>query len=115
MRHRFPPHEQQIAEHGGLTGIRDIGLIESAVERPKNLSLYDEPDLFLIGDAQGEFTRVPVGVDAGTLGSNAIACGDIDSDGRLDVVITREGAANVLLENQVDDGHHRPPVPHLEG
>jgi len=70
------------------------------------LARYDEPDLFLIGNAQGVFTSVPVGVDAGTMGSNALACGDIDGDGRLDVVVTREGAANVLMENKMDDGHH---------
>jgi len=33
-------HEAQIAEHGGLTGIRDHGLLESALARPKNLHAY---------------------------------------------------------------------------
>ncbi len=27
-------HEQQIAEHGGLLGVRDWGVIESALQRP---------------------------------------------------------------------------------
>jgi len=30
-------HDQQIAEHGGAGGIRDMGLIESALARPRNL------------------------------------------------------------------------------
>ena len=36
-------HDLQIQEHGGATGIRDLGLIESAINRPKNLLLYDSP------------------------------------------------------------------------
>ncbi|MCL6607371.1 MAG: type II toxin-antitoxin system death-on-curing family toxin [Geminicoccaceae bacterium] len=30
-------HEESIAEHGGLTGVRDLGLLESALARPRNL------------------------------------------------------------------------------
>jgi death-on-curing protein len=37
-------HEHQLAEHGGLEGVRDAGLIESALARPKNLAAYGEPD-----------------------------------------------------------------------
>ncbi len=33
-------HDEQIAEHGGTAGIRDIGLLESALDRPKNLFNY---------------------------------------------------------------------------
>jgi death-on-curing protein len=36
-------HEESIAEHGGLAGMRDLGLLESALARPKNLSAYSEP------------------------------------------------------------------------
>jgi death-on-curing protein len=39
-------HDQQIAEHGGTDGIRDIGLIESALARPKNLETYAASDVF---------------------------------------------------------------------
>jgi len=38
-------HEQQIAEHGGTQGIRDVGLLESALARPQNLAAYGEPDI----------------------------------------------------------------------
>jgi death-on-curing protein len=38
-------HEQQIAEHGGAQGIRDIGLLESALARPENLASYGKPDV----------------------------------------------------------------------
>lgn len=37
-------HEYQLAEHGGLDGVRDAGLIESALARPRNLAVYGEPD-----------------------------------------------------------------------
>ena len=37
-------HDRQLAEHGGLDGIRDQGAIESAVARPQNLSAYTQPD-----------------------------------------------------------------------
>ena len=41
-------HDQMIRRFGGSSGIRDLGLLESAVERPKStfdgVSLY--PDLF---------------------------------------------------------------------
>lgn len=33
--------DMQIAEHGGLPGVRDDGLIESALKRPQNMVAYD--------------------------------------------------------------------------
>jgi death-on-curing protein len=36
-------HAEQIAEHGGLDGIRDRGLFESAMARPENLAAYGDP------------------------------------------------------------------------
>ncbi|WP_017672577.1 type II toxin-antitoxin system death-on-curing family toxin [Blastomonas sp. AAP53] len=36
-------HDRQIAEHGGGQGIRDEGLLESALNRPVNLAGYGEP------------------------------------------------------------------------
>ncbi|MGE4265157.1 MAG: type II toxin-antitoxin system death-on-curing family toxin [Desulfovibrio sp.] len=30
-------HDAQLADHGGLPGLRDLGLLESALARPKNL------------------------------------------------------------------------------
>jgi death-on-curing protein len=40
-------HHRQIAEHGGREGLRDEGLLSSALARPKNLVAYSEasPDL----------------------------------------------------------------------
>ncbi len=36
-------HKRQIAEHGGGDGVRDIGLLESALARAQNILAY-EPD-----------------------------------------------------------------------
>jgi len=33
-------HDEQLAEHGGPSGIRDQGLLESALARPRNLFAY---------------------------------------------------------------------------
>lgn len=38
-------HEEQLAEHGGGLGIRDEGLLESALARPLNRANYGEPDI----------------------------------------------------------------------
>ena len=35
-------HAEQLAEHGGGEGVRDHGLLESAMARPQNLALYGE-------------------------------------------------------------------------
>lgn len=37
-------HDEQLAEHGGGAGVRDAGLLESALARPVNLALYEKPD-----------------------------------------------------------------------
>jgi len=38
-------HERQLAEHGGREGIRDAGLLDSALRRPLNKFAYGDPDL----------------------------------------------------------------------
>lgn len=35
-------HERQLAEHGGGAGVRDEGLLESALAKPQNLFLYSD-------------------------------------------------------------------------
>ena len=37
-------HDEQISEHGGIPGIRDLAVIESALARPRNLVAYGKPD-----------------------------------------------------------------------
>jgi death-on-curing protein len=38
-------HEAQIDEHGGSTGVRDLGLLSSALARPQNAAAYAKPDI----------------------------------------------------------------------
>jgi death-on-curing protein len=38
-------HDEQLAEHGGAIGVRDDGLLDSALARPLNRAGYAEPDI----------------------------------------------------------------------
>jgi|SRR5690606_3982557 len=38
-------HEEQLAEHGGAVGVRDLGLLDSALACPRNAWSYGESDL----------------------------------------------------------------------
>ncbi len=40
----FAVHDRQIAEHGGLDGVRDEGAILSALNRPVQIANYEDPD-----------------------------------------------------------------------
>ena len=46
-------HAEQLAEHGGGEGVRDAGLLDSAMARPQNLATYGEPDLAALAAAYG--------------------------------------------------------------
>lgn len=40
----YAVHDRQLAEHGGLDGVVDQGVIELALARPRNLAAYAEAD-----------------------------------------------------------------------
>jgi death on curing protein len=46
-------HDESLAEHGGAAGLRDEGLLESALARPLNLAAYGEPDVHALAAAYG--------------------------------------------------------------
>ena len=46
-------HEEQLAEHGGSAGLRDQGLLESALARARNLASYGEPGVAACAAAYG--------------------------------------------------------------
>lgn len=46
-------HDESIAEHGGAPGLRDEGLLESALARPLNLAAYGQPDVAELAAAYG--------------------------------------------------------------
>lgn len=46
-------HFDQTRQHGGAHGVRDTGLIESALSRPKNKWHYESADIFVLAAAYG--------------------------------------------------------------
>lgn len=46
-------HEEQLAEHGGGSGVRDEGLFESAMQRPRHPADYGQPDVPALAAAYG--------------------------------------------------------------
>ena len=46
-------HEEQLAEHGGGSGVRNQGLFDSALNRPLNLAAYGDPDVADLAAAYG--------------------------------------------------------------
>ena len=46
-------HEQSLAEFGGEPGIRDEGLLDSALRKPENLFAYGKPTLFDLAASYG--------------------------------------------------------------
>jgi death-on-curing protein len=44
-------HDEQLAEHGGQAGVRDRGLLESALARPRNQFEYGESSLARVAAA----------------------------------------------------------------
>ena len=38
-------HERELARYGGLTGIRDEGLLDSALNRPRQLFSFGDPNI----------------------------------------------------------------------
>lgn len=47
-------HEMTIVRHGGSTGLRDEGLLESALGRAENFYAYGERDIFKLAAAYAE-------------------------------------------------------------
>lgn len=46
-------HDEQLAEHGGAAGLRDAGMLESALARPQQLASDGEPDVADLAAAYG--------------------------------------------------------------
>ncbi len=46
-------HDESLVEHGGAFGLRDEGLLDSALARPVNLALYEQPDAASLAASYG--------------------------------------------------------------
>ncbi len=49
----YAVHAEQLAEHGGLAGLRDANALESAVARAEQLAHYGAPDVAELAAAYG--------------------------------------------------------------
>ena len=98
-------HDESLAMHGGASGLRDAGLLESALSRPLNLAVYGEPDVaalaasyasglaqnhpFVDGNKRAAFLsvglflglngrRLTASQAEATVAMFGLACGDVD-------------------------------------
>jgi death on curing protein len=46
-------HGESLAEHGGAAGMRDEGLLDSALARAQNLAAYGDPEVAALAAAYG--------------------------------------------------------------
>ena len=46
-------HDESLSEHGGSAGIRDEGLLDSALAKPLNVVAYGEPDVAELAASYG--------------------------------------------------------------
>lgn len=49
----YAVHDEQLAEHGGLVGLRDANALESAIARAQQLAHYGAPDVADLAAAYG--------------------------------------------------------------
>jgi death on curing protein len=47
-------HDDALSRHGGLPGVRDEGLLDSAIARPQHAFAYGERDLFVLAALYAE-------------------------------------------------------------
>lgn len=85
-------HEETLMLHGGPEGVRDAGLLESALARPRNLFVYSEQDLslarFAAAYAWGMIANHPF-VDGNKRAAFTVALTFLKLNG-LEVTATRE-------------------------
>ena len=107
----FAVHDRQLAEHGGGTGVRDMGGLESALARPRNRWEYGEDDLAAIAAAYAfGIARNHPFVDGNkrtgwTVANLFLALNGIElAFGERDAVVTMESlAAGDLSEDELAD------------
>lgn len=112
-------HAEQLAEHGGAEGIRNVGALESALARPLNLAAYGQPDVaalaaaYAFGVARNHpfvdgNKRTAAVVSVGFLFLNGFSFGATEAD----LAVHFEAlAAGELTEEEMADWFRRHIVP----
>ncbi|MGC8495157.1 MAG: type II toxin-antitoxin system death-on-curing family toxin [Syntrophobacteraceae bacterium] len=99
-------HGELIAEHGGSLGIRDAGLLSSALARPQHQAVYGEPTVFALAAAYafGIIRNHPF-VDGNKRTSFLAAYVFLDLNGWELMASEAEAVAAVLAlaENEMDE------------
>jgi death-on-curing protein len=110
-------HEETLMLHGGPEGVRDAGLLESALARPRNLFAYSEEDVslakFAAAYAWGIIANHPF-VDGNKRAAFTVALTFLKLNG-LEVTATREDrvltfwglAAGEITEEQLAEWFER--------
>jgi death-on-curing protein len=92
-------HDLELAAHGGSTGVRDHGLLESAIARPRNLWAYaeSEPTLAQLAAAYafGISSNHPF-VDGNKRTALVVSFAFLDVNG-MEVVASQEDAFLTIL------------------
>ena len=101
-----PDRGRQPRTTGAMAGVWPGSISTTTPSWTSTWSATARPICCFSETAPANFVRVPVGPPEADGPGNAVACGDVDDDGDIDVFISREGASNVLFSNEMGDGNH---------
>jgi death-on-curing protein len=95
----FAIHDVQLAQHGGLDGVTDINLIESALARPAQLNAYGHPppDVFDLAAAYGFGIAKNHGFSDGNKRTGWILARLFLADNGVRIQYTAQDAIEVML------------------
>lgn len=95
----FAIHDVQLAQHGGLDGINDINLVESALARPEQLNAYGDPppDVFDLAAAYGYGVAKNHGFSDGNKRTGWILTRLFLADNGVKIQFTAQDAIAVML------------------
>jgi death-on-curing protein len=91
-------HEAQLSEHGGAVGVRDQGLLESALARPRQVYAYaDDPSLTRLAAAYSfGFARNHAFVDGNKRTAWVVCATFLELNGR-EVTADQAGVVSITL------------------
>jgi death on curing protein len=97
-------HDRQIELFGGQYGLRDAGLLDSAIARPKNFYFYENADIIRLSAAYGYgICQNHPFIDGNKRTAFVIAIAFLKTNGfkfqssQVDVVLTMENLAGSIL------------------